>query len=119
VPPVSYFGARPGKTPARSDASGPRPLGGVNELVKYAGDVFGDAFAIRGPRIDAEGEVRARVTAIALSGDEPPDARPCRRAFAHNAGCLRANGENPEHATRSRSAMATIDRRQPAREAQA
>jgi hypothetical protein len=36
VPPVSYFGARPGKTPPRSDASRPRPVGGVNELVKYA-----------------------------------------------------------------------------------
>jgi hypothetical protein len=28
--------ARPGKPPPRSDASRPRPVGGVNELVKYA-----------------------------------------------------------------------------------
>jgi len=34
--PTEPRAARPERNPSRDDASRPRPLGGVNELVKYA-----------------------------------------------------------------------------------
>src|SRR5262249_60347045 len=72
---LSPIGSPPGQAPVVLDPSRPLPQGdgrarpalargkkrGERDLIVLdAGDVFRDAFAVRGPRIDAEGKVRSQ-----------------------------------------------------------
>jgi hypothetical protein len=84
------WGARPGKIPPRSDASRPRPLGSVNELVKYADiDAAQTRRLSRSPAVCCAPRALLRVCALRASSLPPPTLREHRhRGLARLAYAL-------------------------------